>query len=356
MSRKRCLFISSNGTGMGHLTRLLAYARHGHPDLQPYFFSLSQAAPVVGSFGFPYEYLASQTASGLAPRHWHEYLSKNVIATIDRIAPAVVVFDGSWPYEGLRLAQNARPDLPWVWSRRGMWKRGVNVAQVDKAAWFDAVVEPGDFAASVDQGATATAIDQASRVRPVTLLSIEHLDDRATARKQLGLEPTAPHVLVTLGAGTVNDISADVAHIVAAARRLGVEVCVTSPEIADRSDSTGHAHLNVVSEFPLSRYLRAFDVAVSAAGYNSFHELLRFGVPTLFVPNGQTLLDDQFARAAWASKHGLAHVLAEVSAADVSRLLSDLLTNGSSMVARIVAIDPGNGAADAARVINSVCL
>ena len=51
--------------------------------------------------------------------------------------------------------------------------------------------------------------------------------------------------------------------------------------------------MHVVRDFPLSRRFRAFDLAVSAAGYNSFHELLRFGVPTLFIPNQDTALDDQ---------------------------------------------------------------
>lgn len=351
MSRKRCLFISSNGTGMGHLTRLLAYARHAGTALEPYFFSLSQAAPVVASFGHPYEYLASRNASGMASRHWHDYLSKNLIATIDRLAPAVAVFDGAWPYEGLRLAQNARPDLPWVWSRRGMWKRGVNVEQVEKATWFDAVLEPGDFAEAADQGATASASAQATRVRPVTLLDLDHLDDRATASKQLGLDPSARHVLVSLGAGTINDISNDVADVIAAARKIGLEVCVTSPEIAN---STGYGDVNVTSEFPLSRYLRAFDVAVSASGYNSFHELLRFGVPTLFVPNRATSLDDQVARAEWAKSMGVAHALGAISVVDAAAAIGDLMANGTSMVARMAAIDPGNGAADAAEHLTTL--
>ena len=67
--------------------------------------------------------------------------------------------------------------------------------------------------------------------------------------------------------------------------------------------------MHVVRDFPLSRRFRAFDLAVSAAGYNSFHELLRFGIPTLFIPNQDTALDDQQGRAQFAADRGLAHML-----------------------------------------------
>ena len=79
---------------------------------------------------------------------------------------------------------------------------------------------------------------------------------------------------------------------------------------ADRDRSIGRTRpdVHVVHEFPFSRRFRAFDLAVSASGYNSFHELLRFGIPTLFIPNRNTALDDQRARARFAADTGLAHV------------------------------------------------
>jgi UDP:flavonoid glycosyltransferase YjiC (YdhE family) len=72
----------------------------------------------------------------------------------------------------------------------------------------------------------------------------------------------------------------------AALQRLGVDICVTQTEIAQSDRARTDVH--IVREFPLSRRFRAFDLAVSASGYNSFHELLRFGIPTLFIPNLDT--------------------------------------------------------------------
>ncbi|WP_026876274.1 glycosyltransferase [Jiangella gansuensis] len=346
----RALFVSSNGAGMGHLTRLLAYAQRSVPALEPHFFSLSQAAPVVGNFGHPYEYLPSATATGLEPARWHKYFAARLSATIERIRPSVVVFDGTWPYEGITLVRSAFPEVRWVWSRRGMWRAGKNREQLAKAAWFDVVIEPGELAAPADHGVTTTAT--AHRVGPVTVLDRDDLGSKAESRAALGLDPSVPLALVSLGAGNINDTSGDLGAVVAALRDLGVEVCVTKPEIATQQGRVDDVH--VVREFPLSRRYHAFDLAVSATGYNSFHELLRFGLPTLFVPNHSTALDDQEARAHYAAQQGWAHSLDVVTVDQAKPLLADLLDRGEQMVKRVADADPGNGAAEAARVLTTL--
>jgi hypothetical protein len=340
----RALFISRNGSGLGPLTRLLAYATRADSDLEPYFLSLSQAAAVVATFGYQYEYLPSMTATGLAPGRWHAYFAATVSQAIERIRPSVVVFDGTWPYEGIPAVRETFPDVRWVWSRRGMWKVGQGGDRLFKSEWFDLVIEPGDFASPDDRGPTAKA--DATRLGPVTLLDVSQLDDRATARAQLGLDPDVPMALVSLGAGNINDTSGDVGASIAALWSLGVQVCVTRPEIA--AGGGGHRDVHVVRKYPLSRHYRAFDLAISACGYNSFHELLRFRVPTLFVPNRATALDDQEARARFATEQGLAHQLPAVTVDAAKPLLAELLSHGSQMLARLRELDPGNGAPEGA--------
>ncbi|NEE04100.1 UDP-N-acetylglucosamine--N-acetylmuramyl-(pentapeptide) pyrophosphoryl-undecaprenol N-acetylglucosamine transferase [Phytoactinopolyspora halotolerans] len=335
---------------MGHLTRLLAYALRTGADVAPYFVSLSQAAPVVSTFGYPCEYLPSMTATGLAPGRWHAYFAECMAQVMDRIRPAVVVFDGTWPYEGIPAVQETFPEVRWVWSRRGMWKPGQGADRLEKAAWFDLVLEPGDLASPADRGVTGKAA--AERVGPITLLDTDELDVRDKARAALGVEPDAPLALVSLGAGNINDTSDDVGASIAALRNLGVQVCITKPEIA--AGGGVHSGVHVVRAYPLSRYYRAFDVAVSASGYNSFHELLRFGVPTLFVPNLQTALDDQRARAGFAAEKGLAHQVTTVTVESAEPLLADLLARGTEMVSQVAQFDPGNGAADAAMRITDL--
>lgn len=345
------LMISSNGSGMGHLTRLLAYAQRSGPELRPYFLSLSQAVPIVGSFGYPFEYVPSMKATGLEPARWQEYFGRRVAELIRRIQPAAVVFDGTVPYEAIPQVREQYPGVRWVWSRRGMWYRGLNRDQLRKSDWFDLVVEPGDLAAPADQGVTADA--PAMRVGPVTLLDPTDLDDRSVARDALGLEAERPAALVTLGAGNINNPTGDLRTIVGVLADLDVQICVTRPEIAEHSVSTGRP-VSVVREFPLSRRHRAFDLAVSAAGYNSFHELLRFGVPTLFVPNLKTSLDDQRTRARYAAAQGWAHAMDEPQPHTARKLLEDLLENGPAMVSAVAAADPGNGAVEFMSMVTDV--
>jgi Glycosyltransferase family 28 C-terminal domain len=342
--RPTLLLISSNGAGMGHLTRLMAYARRAEPDMAPHFLSLSQAVGVVAQYGFPFEYLPSAGATGLPPRRWNKLFTERVSEAVGRLRPAVVVFDGTWPYNGIPQVRDAFPEPRWVWSRRGMWRHGRSAEQMAKAAWFDVVVAPGELAEAYDRGATSRA--DGLRVGPVTLLDTGELDDRDTARGALGLPLDRRLALVALGAGNINDTSQETGATVAALRRLGVEICVTQTPIADADRSRSDVH--VVREFPLSRRFRAFDLAVSASGYNSFHELLRFGIPTLFIPNQDTSLDDQLARAEFAADRGLAHMLGRIRVDEAIPLLGDLLDRGQAMVANVPFVDRGNGAVAAA--------
>jgi UDP:flavonoid glycosyltransferase YjiC (YdhE family) len=123
---------------------------------------------------------------------------------------------------------------------------------------------------------------------------------------------------------------------------------VVSPHVTLPDD------VHVVTAFPLATYQRAFDVAISAAGYNSFHELLRFGTPTLFVPKRNSAMDDQDRRARWAADQGWSHYADRVSESATVDVLTDLLEYGDGMIAKLAHQDPGNGAEDAARMLSDI--
>ena len=82
--------------------------------------------------------------------------------------------------------------------------------------------------------------------------------------------------------------------------------------------------------FPLSQHFRAFDFSIAAAGYNSFHEVINFGLPTIFVPNRHPSMDDQAARAELAQDIHAAFVLEEDDLDD----LPALVRNSWSMLMR----------------------
>lgn len=352
----RVLMMSSNGTGMGHLTRLLAYARHLPgvvPGVQTSFLSLSTAAPMVRTLGYDTEYLPSTGATGMRSAEWSRFFAQRLHDVLERVRPDVVVFDGTHPYRGMDEAIAAFPSTRWIWSRRGMWKPGLNTDQLEKTDWFARVIEPGDLAAPADAGATAALDDpRVARVGPVTLVDRPDLLDAAAARRHLGLPAEGRLALLSLGAGNINDTSDAVGAVSTALRERGIGVCVTQPAIAQRAVEAPDVH--VVRDFPIARSFAAFDLAFVAGGYNSFHESLRLGLPSAFVPNTATNLDDQGRRTGWAGHRGWAVDLPEVTPATAVDAVERLLADGAALASSAMSADPGNGAPAAASVIAEV--
>lgn len=301
---RRVLFVSSNGAGMGHITRLLAIANRTSDAVEPVFLSMSQSVPAVADHGYAWDYCPSQKTLGISSGLWNPFFAERFEETLERVAPAAVVFDGTSPYQGIVAAARRRTGTRYVWSRRGMWRPGSQTRYFPPAGTFDLVIEPGEAAAEYDQGPTARLTD-AVRVAPVTLLGEDDMLPRHQARAELGIDQDASAVLITLGAGNINDTRSDTEVFAEAARAEfpGATVYATRSPIAAASSTA--AHVTPLSVYPLARSLRAFDVVVAAAGYNVFHEALLARVPTVFVPNTATTTDDQEARSRFAQDRGL---------------------------------------------------
>jgi predicted glycosyltransferase len=71
--------------------------------------------------------------------------------------------------------------------------------------------------------------------------------------------------------------------------------------------------------------MRAFDVFVGAAGYNTCCEVLQSGVPTLFVPNTR-VADDQTRRAEMVAQAAAAVVSPCETSEQRTRAIDRLLT------------------------------
>ena len=314
----RVLFTTSNGTGLGHLTRSMAIARRLGSEVEPLFLTLSAAAPVVRQMGFPVEYVAPYATPGSGNDYrWSRRLRARLRAVIAEAEPAVIVFDGTHPYEAL-LGALPRSGVA-VWCRRPLWKAGSSRVPLGRAGAFDAVLEPGELAESEDRGPTVALRGRANRVGPIVLLDRSELLPRAEAEAELGLEPGRTNVLVTLGQGAeVREATARcLRHLTGnegvqvAALRSTIAAIPASGALLAHSDQNpppvGQSTAGVVeleATYPMSRYFNAFDAAIAAAGYNAFHELIALGVPALYVPMARET-DDQAARARWAESAGL---------------------------------------------------
>jgi UDP:flavonoid glycosyltransferase YjiC (YdhE family) len=345
---RKVLFVTSNGTGLGHLTRSMAVARRLDGDIEPLVLTLSAAAPVVAEQGFPVEYVASHStvATGSSWR-WSRRLRGRLRAAIREADPAALVFDGVHPYEALLGAMPVAPAMHRVWCRRPLWLPGSNLGALERERFFDAVLEPGELAEAEDRGPTVGRRERAERVGPIVFCDPADLLARAEAEQALGLEPGKVNVLVALGQGAeVREATARCLRLLRG--REDVQVAALSSAI-DELGELGDGVVHLRATYPMSRFYRAFDMAIAAAGYNAFHELIRFGVPTLFVPMRRET-DDQAARARWAQEAGVGRAVDAAGAAGLEESLESMLGGErEAMERRLAELPVEDGAAQAAQ-------
>lgn len=349
--RPRALFVTSNGAGMGHLTRMLGIAREVADLVEPVFFSMSQGVNVVANAGFAYEYVPFNSALQTKSVLWHEYFESRLLEAIDHYQAEIIIFDGTWPYRGMLSALDKR-NLLRVWIRRAMWKPTISPEQLANAEHFDLIIEPGEHAHSYDVGAT-TQVRNATIVEPMTVLSQHEVLSRSDALDELGLSKSngTRYVLVTLGAGNINDLESTQAAVLAAIKehKGWIPILTKAPIV-----SAWHtAETRTISTFPLARYSRAFDFAVSAAGYNSFSEWMSGRLPAVWIPNMSTMTDDQDARARWAADSGYGLRAEEGDGEDIVRAVS-MMCNGSlrsHMEHKLSQLPTKNGTLTAASLI-----
>ena len=342
--RTRILFTTSNGTGLGHLTRSMAIAKRLPEAVEPLFLTLSAAAPVVEGMGYPVEYVASYATPGSGNDYrWSRRLRGRLRAAIAEAEPDVIVFDGTHPYEALLGALPAAGTA--VWCRRPLWKRGSSRVPLGRAGAFDAILEPGELAESEDRGPTVALRDRAHRVGPIVLLDRAELLPREQAAAELGLDPEATNVLVALGQGEeVREATArTLRHLTS---NEGVRVAALSSALG-AAGSVPEGVVGLRSTYPMSRYFAAFDAAIAAAGYNAYHELIELGVPSLFVPMHRET-DDQPARARWAEGAGLGFGLAAADDVELEAKLDRLLSERAAIASRLAGRGEARGAAEAA--------
>lgn len=307
--RPRVLYFTSNGVGMGHLTRCMASARRLSPAVEPVIVTMSKAFGVVRDEGMLVEYLCFFRALDIPHSVWTAKLSVELADILDYYAPEVFVFDGNVPYEGMLAALDQHPEIWRVWQRRPLWRPGTGDEALDLSAEFDVVIEPAELAAPVDRGPTVDRTDRTFKVSPVRFMDEDEALPRPAARALLGLDPDRPAVLLQLGAGNNFDFGTAAQLVFDLAEpslgpRSDLQVVFARWRISE-SATPLPPHVRLLDTFPISRHLKAFDFAVASAGYNTFHENIAAALPTLFVANDHPEQDEQWLRAEYAALRGL---------------------------------------------------
>lgn len=315
---QKILFITSNGSGMGHLSRCLALAAEAERSgCRTAVLTLSTAYAVVRESGYPVMYHPSSAASPWSMSTWNRSFARFLHQRLSTDLPDLVVFDGTAVYRGVTQTCR-RLELPLVWLRRGMWKDDVSRVQYDRPFEVaDFVVVPGEVT-----GEATRDQDDVSYVGPISQASQIDILEADRAKTMLGLEANRNYVLIQVGSALLDGRSA-VAASIECLNALGTDlipVVLVSP-IADREPDIPGAVV-VHGRYPLAPYLKAFEFGVCSAGYNSVHENLAVGLPAVYIPNTNAVTDDQTARAELAAAAGLGFV---------ARSMTELRTEMHSM-------------------------
>lgn len=352
--RQKVLFLASNGIGLGHVTRLLAIARRCR-RIEPVFVTMGQSAEIVQSYGFTAHYLPSFSYLAADLDDWDGWLQGEMESLIDLWNAAAVIYDGNGPTPGLARAIGSRGLCQFVWIRGGMIGRA-EMVHVENARYCDLIIEPGELADQVDTGVTRYRRHEVTLVDPILLLDRRELLPKVKARTALGLDTQKPAVLIQLGAGANRDIISLVEQVMAALRpHPQIQVCIgewaSGVEIPPLWPEA-----TVLSGHPFARYYHAFDFAISAAGYSTFHDTMLAALPTIFIANAQPTMDDQRGRARYAQEQELALEVDEAHLHGLPAMIDVLAAKSAQAYLRrnCRRTKVPNGAATAARLIESM--
>lgn len=349
------LFVTSNGTGLGHLTRLLAIADRMSEGYNVEFLTLSKAYDLLTHMKYNIRYFPSAQVAGVNDRAWNARFRDYLQHLFANALPKVVVFDGTVVYEGLVDVCRAHA-TPLIWVQRGCWKPEADdryPTRRNASRVADLVIVPKDYAVEeeVDVGSGV----ESQSVDPIVLLKRDQVLSAEQARRELGLSSGQKHILLNLGKNWLSD---DPESYLGALRRVANDrhPGATITLVKSPLDASGSLpdDIHVIHRYPVSKYFRAFDLIVSSAGYNSVQEAASLQTPTVFVPNTETLTDDQLRRASSASDSGWAAIAR--SADELSRVARSLLYGDAGMMTireTLASIEETSGAASAARIIEN---
>lgn len=319
MEKPTIILATSNGIGMGHLTRASAIAAELKSYANPVIISMASGVVEVPKIaGVKFEYVPGRDRKWMGRFEWDRYLRDRIVSLIDETNAKIVSFDGVVPYPGIIGIKSVRPDVKLVWVRRGFWQKTPQRYLLNlQSKMMDLIITPGDFGQSYDKGPTSTRNDSVL-VNPISIYQKKTTFDRSSARELLGLDKDRPAVLVQLGIGEADLNAKMTAALSGLTAWPNLQVVLTKEPVTATGENLAPAGLDIkiIRHFPLANVLHAFDAAICAAGYNSVHEELAAKIPTLFIPNIRGT-DNQAARADWAADNQMALTVDQANLLDI---------------------------------------
>ncbi|MGC9420467.1 MAG: glycosyltransferase, partial [Rhodovulum sp.] len=309
---RRTLFLPTNGVGLGHAQRCTVIADALPEGEAAAFAAFPSCVPMILRRGYDCLPLVQKS-----PDHPEPYA--NDVLTYLRLGRALapgdrLVFDGGYVFDSIFRTVLER-DLPAVWIRRGLWPQGSSSdIALDRERIFARVIVPAEAFPELND-----AYSFGPRIQPVgPVLRMGRLNAaaRAALRERLADRFARPFdrlVISMLGGGVASDRTAQLQAIAGmlAPRPDVLHLVVVWPGANVSAGLYAWPNTRVVQTFEALSLCLAADLVISAAGYNSVHEILYHRIPAVLIPQSAPYLDDQTRRAQALAERGLAEMIEE---------------------------------------------
>ena len=322
------ILFPTNGVGFGHFTRMYAVAkalRKADPDMEIIFFTPMPTLHIPYCEGFPtYHVSGAYKFKNMSSSQWNTLIEEQLLMIFEIHKPRFFMFDGAFPYRGMLNAINANPIMKKIWLRRGMFKPGTKIP-VDSISFFDLIIHPGDAVPVIENELQHNV--EVLHVPPIILVNEEEMMTKENARNRLAIPLDATAWYVQLGAGQINDIESEIRLTIDSILSNDPDAYIVLGEsmLGDRI-KISHSRVRILRDYPNAIFFKAFDFSVQAGGYNSFHEMRRSGIPTLFYPNMNTGMDDQLARCRIAEDEQWGIVVKKRDETSIQQAIVNLLS------------------------------
>ena len=353
--QKRIVCYAINGAGLGHVTRLLSIAKwmrryvallDGRPA-EVLFLTSSDASDILAEAGFAAFKIPSKTIAKKTELNKLEYrrLAKHFVwNTLGVFSPDLLVVDtfpsGSFdelfqvldgPFSKSFIYRKVKPE----YAARATFRSA--------AGMYDTVVAPHSIEnCPVEQvgGKNIRFSGEVVQFDPEDFLK------RDEARRELGVSEEDRLVYVSAGGGGDPGARHQLESIIEALKDTPRVHLLVGAGPLYRGPRISGATVTWFDGPAVGKYFGAVDGAISAAGYNTFHELMLAGVPTAFFAQ-EKIADDQRERIQIALDVGACRFIEDLDdAAALSDALGQLLdaSTASQLRQQCVKVLPQNGA------------
>lgn len=295
-----------NGVGLGHITRLSALSlglKHNQPEnieFEPLFFTNSEAASLLSTFGFPHVTVPSKRlmkGSSFSLGDQARFYSNTFATVFEQFRPDVIVSD-TFPLGVFRdlefMLRNSKAFHVFI--HRAQKKEVYSAFIIDAQLLYDLIIAPHPIESEYIPLPENPPPLIWSNPLFMTDDNIQHETNRL--RINLAIPPDAQVLLINLGGGgdenhdlllsTLFKIIGQLPNHIYVIWAVGL---LSDSKLAFEIPS----HHRIINQYPLTAVYPLVTMAIATAGYNSFHELLYHRIPTIFLPQDRGY-DDQFSR------------------------------------------------------------